>query len=423
MSRMRLLLFCVLSLSLVAPFASAQSDAKPTIAILRFGVLPAVEAVELGILEVLRANGYIDDADFAQLAEHNDLENDQLSIFWGDANFDLSLAAAMVDNALDRGADVLIPMSAPVTLLALNATLDLPMPPTIIFTSVYNPEANGIVSSSCIKPDHVTGIGTTTPYRDVLGLLMLHDRTTRVIGSIYNPADSSSAFGSQAISAIGSSFGLTVEVAAASTLSDVAIAAESLVSRGVEAIVLPLDSLTHSALPAIVGIANDNEVLLISPTSEGAFFGAALGAGPAPFFKRGAQAAYILDAHLKGEIDVAATAVHSMGARGLAINLDSAAQQGVEFNDQIMDFAGIIIKDGELRMSDEDMNRISFTEELRVMTEVVVAEGSMRVAQNVLDFVAALPAWDYQASAREFLAELECTPEMIEEQQAELDAG
>ncbi len=423
MSRVRLLLFCFLLLSLVAPYAMAQADAKPTIAILRFGLLPAVEAVELGVLEVLRANGYIDEAEHALLAEHKDLENDKLSIFWGDANFDLSLAATMVDDALDRGADVLIPMSAPVTLLAINATLDSPMPPTIIFTSVYNPEANGIVDSPCIKPSHVTGIGTATPYSDVLGLLMLHDRTTRVIGTIYNPADSSSVFGSQAINAIGSGYGLTVETAAAATLSDVAIAAEGLVSRGVDAIVLPLDNLTHSALPAIVGVANDNEVLLVSPTSEGAFFGAAIGAGPAPFFRRGVQAAYILDAHLNGEIDVAATGVHNLSARGLALNLDAAAEQGVEFGEQIMDFAGIIIQDGELRMSDEDMNRVDYTEELRVMAEVVLAEGSLRVAQNVLDFVAALPAWDYQTSAAEFLAELACTPEMIAEQQAELDAG
>ena len=410
-------------LLLLSSLASAQGADRPSIAILRFGVLPAVEAVELGILQVLRANDFISEAEQATLAAHNDLENDRLKLFWGDAGYDLATASLMVEDAIDQGADVIIAISAPVAQLALKATSDMEAPPAIIFTSVYDPVASGLAQASCVKPDHVTGVGTSVPYDELLGLLMLQDRRIRTIGVIYNPAESSSIAGAEAISQFGGAFGMTVETAAAPTLPDVSLAAEALVEKDIHAFVLPLDTLTQKALPAIVNVANDNELLVLAPTPEGAFFGAAIGAGPAPFYRRGVQAGYILVGQLNGEIDISTMGILTYSARGLGVNLDAAALQDVEVNEQIIDFAGFIIEDGELSMSVEDMNRMDFTEELRVMVEVVLAEGSFGVAQQVRDFAAGLDPFDYAAAGAEYLASNTCTPEMIAEQQAELDAG
>lgn len=412
-----------LLLLLLPALATAQDAGKPTVALLRFGVLPAVEAVELGILEVLLANDFIDEAEQAALAAHNNLENDKLNLFWGDAGYDLATASLMVEDAIDQGADVIIAISAPVAQLALKATSDMESPPAIIFTSVYDPVASGLAEAPCLKPDHVTGVGTSVPYDDVVGLLMLQDRSIRTIGVIYNPAESSSVAGAEAISQFGGAFGMTVETAAAPTLPDVSLAAEALVEKGIQAFVVPLDVLTQRALPAIVNVANDNELLVLASTPEGAYFGAAIGAGPAPFFRRGVQAGYILAARLNGEVDISTIGILTYTGRGLGVNLDAAAQQAVDINEQIIDFAGFIIKDGELRMSLEDLNRVDFTEEFRVMVEVVLAEGSFTVGQELRDFVAGLDPFDYVAAGAEYLASNTCTPEMIAEQQAELDAG
>ncbi len=410
-------------LLMLPALATAQDAEKPTVAILRFGVLPAVEAVELGVLEVLRANNFIDEAEQATLAAHNDLENDRLKLFWGDAGYDLATASLMVEDAIDQEADVIIAISAPVAQLALNATSAMEAPPAIIFTSVYDPVASGLSQAPCLKPDHVTGVGTSVPYDEVVGLLMLQDRRIRTIGVIYNPAESSSVAGAEAISRFGGAYGMTVETAAAPSLPDVSLAAEALVEKGIHAFVVPLDTLTQSALPAIVNVANDNELLVLASTPEGAFFGAAIGAGPAPFFRRGVQAGYILAGQLNGEVDIAALGILTYTGRGLGVNLDAAAKQAVDINEQIIDFAGFIIENGELRMSLEDLNRIDFTEELRAMAEVVLAEGSLTVAQEVQDFAAGLEPFDYVAAGAEYLESNACTPEMIAEQQAELDAG
>ena len=94
----------------------------------------------------------------------------------------------------------------------------------------------------------------------------------------------------------------------------------------------------------------------------------------------------------------------------------------MEINPQIVDFSGFVIEDSQLNMSAEDIARVDFTEELRVMVKLVIAEGSISVAQHVQDLVNALPPYDYVAETDEFLASLHCTPEMIAEQQAELEA-
>ena len=409
-------------LLLLSSLASAQGADRPSIAILQFGPMPAVQAVELGVLEVLLAHEFINDDEYGMLVARENVSNDQINVFWGSADYDLATAAVMVDNALDS-ADVVVAISAPVAQLAVNATLDMESPPAVIFTSVYDPDSTGIAKAPCIKPDHVTGIGTSVEYEDIVGLLMLQDRRIRTIGVVYNPAESSSAAGAEAISRVGAGFGMTVEVASAVALADVALAAESLIDKDIQAFVLPLDTLTFKALPNIVSIANDNDVLVLSPSPEGVFFGAAIGAGPTVYYRRGVQAGYILASHLKGDIDIAETSIVTYSFRGLGINLDGAAEQSVEINPQIVDFSGFIIEDSELFMSAEDIARVDFTEELRVMVKLVIAEGSISVAQHVQDLVNALPPYDYVAETDEFLAGLQCTPEMIAEQQAELDAG
>ena len=416
------LLGIIMLLSLLIPLMASADDLDiPTVGILQFGAMPAVEAVELGVLEVLLAHEFINADDHALLAARESVSNDRINVFWGSAGFDLATAAAMVDNALDS-ADVIVAISAPIAQLAVNATLDMDAPPAIIFTSVYDPDSAGIAQASCVKPNHVTGIGTSVEYEDIVGLLMLQDRGIRTIGVVYNPGENSSVAGAEAISQVGAAFGMTVEVASAATLADVALAAESLIDKGIQAFALPLDTLTFKALPNIVSIANDNDVLVLSPSPEGAFFGAAIGAGPTIYYRRGVQAGHILAGHLKGEIDLADTSILTYSGRGLGINLDGAAEQSVEINSQIVDFSGFVIEDSELFMSAEDIARVDFTEELRVMVKLVIAEGSISVAQHVQDLVNALPPYDYVAETDEFLAGLQCTPEMIAEQQAELEA-
>ena len=104
----------VILLAILLPFAaSAQDDDKPTVGILRFGFYPTNYWMTGAVLNLLELYGWIDEADKAALRQGEDLENERLSIFWGDAGFDFNNATLLIDAALDRQPDALITFSTP----------------------------------------------------------------------------------------------------------------------------------------------------------------------------------------------------------------------------------------------------------------------------------------------------------------------
>ncbi|MYE26626.1 MAG: hypothetical protein F4X87_05325, partial [Chloroflexi bacterium] len=128
MFRKTTLILIALSL-LLTPAALAQDADKPTIAILRFGRTALNELTRIGILDVLQAYQFINADERALLNGEEDLEGERVNIIWGDGGMDLPTANIMVENALDRGADILLPLMTPVAQIAANLTFDLEQPP------------------------------------------------------------------------------------------------------------------------------------------------------------------------------------------------------------------------------------------------------------------------------------------------------
>ncbi len=168
---------------------------KPSIAILRFGSLPSVEITEGAILDILESYGYITAEDNRILEERKDHESESIQIIWGDAGFDLPTANVVLSTILDLEVDVLVTISTPMTQLAVNTTLDMDDPIPILFTSVTAPYQAGIAESPCIKPDHVTGSRTATSYDYVFTALQMQHPDIGMVGTIFDPGDSSGAYG------------------------------------------------------------------------------------------------------------------------------------------------------------------------------------------------------------------------------------
>ena len=127
--------------------------------------------------------------------------------------------------------------------------------------------------------------------------------------------------------------------------------------------------------------------------------GATVGAGFHSFYDEGVIAARILNAYLSGDIDIADIAINQSRSFGVAINLDSAAAQSVEISDDLMARANFVIQDGER------------------------SRGMAADVDDAATNPQAMTAEQRRAADLEFLAALACTPEMIAEQQAALDAA
>jgi len=393
-----LLIIAVLALSL-SPTFRAQDDEIPTLGILSLGYHSNVNLSVKGTLDMLQAYGYIDQKDRSVLDLRQNLEGEDINIFFGDGAYDIGLTSLMVRDALEKRPDALITITTPVSQIAANATLDMDDPPVVIFNVVSNPYVAGIADAPCIKPAHISGSQFLAPYDRIVPLMLLHDPDMQVLGTIFTSNDPSGVFGASQITAVAESHGLQVESASIVSAADLTIAAEGLVSKGIEAFILPTEATVASGLPAIIQVANEHGLPVMYTAGNAVYRGATIGAGVYSYFKEGVIAARMLIAHWEGETDIATTGINLQNDMSVGVNLDVAAAQGIEISQELLEAADFVVDDGQS------------------------SEGVTPGLPEVNPFLEDMALDDRRAADLAFLAELNCTDEMIAEQQAGLDAA
>ena len=394
----RKLSLLVLFIALLIPSAVAQDDDKPTVAMMGFGWFPAFEVTEGAIFDMLQSYGFISAEENAILVSRQDLEGEHINLFWVDYGRGRDEIYLAVENALDKEPDVLVTLSSWLTQAAISVTLDMDNPPPILFASVNYPYRSGIAESPCIKSDHVTGSESLTPYEYVMSLLKVQNPDLKKIGTLYNSNEDSSRWGIERIANIAAEYEIEVESEGIVQLSDIRIAADTLLDKGIEAFVLPSDYMTSQGLPVIAIAANEAGIPVFHPSLGAIYYGATVGGGFFLYYEDGLVVGRMLVAYLNGELDVANTAIHQQSSQGLGVNLDAAFVLGIEMADEIMEQVDVVIEGG-------DLVQVSPEIQLILAQRGVIVQAEERLEDD-----------------RAFIAALECTPERIAEEQGELDA-
>lgn len=388
----QLLLFGVVLFSLSLALSTiGQDDEIPTVAFLRYGPMDTQDLTEKAILDMLQVYGYLNAEERALLDERRDLEGENIRIIWGHAGFDLPTVNIMVEEALDEGADVLHTLTTPVSQIAANITRDMDKPPALFFSIVTTPYDSGIASSPCIKPDHVVGTHSPIPYDLIVPLLQVQDPDIQVVGTLVNPAEASSVYGSDQITEHSEALGLTVEIASVASPADLAVATESLADKGVEAIMIAASYLEGLGLPSIVGVASEHGIPVFGPIPGMVISGTVISAGFNEFYRDGIHTARMLIGHLNGGIDIAEIGIVSTPSLTVALNLDTADEAGIEVAADLHAMAEWVIENG---VNTEDLTPPELSE--------------MSLEERKAEDIA-------------FLETLRCTPERIAEEQAQLD--
>lgn len=381
----------------LAPVAMAQAD-NPTVAMLRMGMLRAFDIIEGAMFDVLESYDWISPEENASLHTRQDLSGEKINIVFGSAVFDLPNANLILKTTLDSEPDVIIAITNAMTQLVVNATSDMDDPPVILFTEVYNPYETGVIESACVKPAHVSGSLSASRYDDIIGLLLAQNPDIQTIGTIFDSSDAAGAVGAEEIMRIGEDMGLTVEAAAVTNLEEINLAARGLISKGVEAFVMPVDLRTYAAgLFIIKDLSEEYGIPIFHPILVSIFDGAMVSSGFFHFYSQGDNVGRLLAAHLNGDIEIAATAVNEQSSSAIGVNLDAAAAQGIEISPEIIEQADAVIQNGQMTISD-------------------------RVGAELRSQGAVIPLEDRLEADQEFLAQLHCSPERIAEEQAALDA-
>ena len=377
---------------------AAADDANPSIAIIRFGPISDNNVSEGAILDILESYGYISTAENRLLESRQDLTAENISIMWGDAGFDVPTLNLIIENALDAEVDAIVAGGALVSLVAIAATSEMDEPTPVLFSNVTAPFGSGVADSECIKADHVTGSRVAVSYEFVFDALLLQDPDIQSVGAVFNTSELVGSFGLDEVTRLGESLGIAVESAGVLALSDFRPAVNALVEKGVEAIILPFDPLVSQGLPIIAGIANEVGLPLFHPSFATVGKGVTIGAGASPLYDQGINVGRMLVAYLNGELDIARTGIATSGEFLIGVNLDSAGEQGIEISEAVLQEAVAVIQDGS---------------PAKLHPQVLAAIARRGVV---------VPAEQRMEDDMAWLASLQCTDEMIAEQQAALDA-
>jgi len=281
----------------------------------------------------------------AALAEEGFIEGKNINIDRQNAQGDQPNCAIIAQKFEDDKVDLVHAISTPNAQAQVKISKTIP----IVFSSVTDPVATGIVPKMGKTGTHVTGVSDRWPI--TLQCKMYQDIVphTKKWGTIYNPGDVNVTFHIKEMKKTIEGMGLKLIEAHVSTSAEVMQAAQSLVGR-VDAIHITSDNTCVSAFESIVKVCNTNNIALFAGDRDSTPRGAVAAYGPDYFlvgYTAGKKAARILKGEKPGNIPAGLASEYS-----LWISLKSAKAQGVKLPltlvkkaaDKLWDEKGKVIK-------------------------------------------------------------------------------
>lgn len=149
------------------------------------------------------------------------------------ANGDSTALSTILENCKAEGVDLVIPIAiATSTAQSAKSVFDGTDTP-IVFAAVSDPTAAGLTGEDC---RNITGISNNIPAAEIVKLIFNFQPNCRKIGFLYTSSEANSVSTIAAAKAYCDGEGIAYEEVSIANLSELQTAAETLISRGVDAL-------------------------------------------------------------------------------------------------------------------------------------------------------------------------------------------
>ncbi|MGL1891757.1 MAG: ABC transporter substrate-binding protein [Spirochaetaceae bacterium] len=316
------LLTMLLILNSVTLFASGQDEDKVlTIGISKIVAHPALDAIEQGIIDTIKET--FPDAKF-------DRQN---------ANGDMGTATQIANKFKMDKVDLAIGIATP-TAMALVGTLeDIP----VVYSAVTDPVAAGIVTSLTVGEPGIAGVSDMTPVAAQIDLLN-QITPIKTLGHIYNSGEANGVSLKNVAKAYCDANGIKFVEAVVTNTSEVKQAALSIMDK-VDGLYLSNDNTIFAALPAILEIANEKNVPVMTADPQSALDGDVFAAMGFDQYKLGLASGRVAVAVLEGKDTAMMPTVFLTDPSDLnfVLNLDVAKNIGITIPEDIKKQATTIL--------------------------------------------------------------------------------
>lgn len=145
--------------------------------------------------------------------------------------------------------DLIIPIATPAATAAAAAVQGTDIP--LVYSAVTDPVAAQLAQSMEAPGENMTGTSDYIDTAKILDLVLANNPDTNTLGLIYNLGETNSAATIEALRPVLEEKGIQAVESTVTTPGEVQMAAQNLVSKGVDAIFVPIDNTVASAMSVL----------------------------------------------------------------------------------------------------------------------------------------------------------------------------
>lgn len=280
---------------------------------------------------------YVDDASLNQIVENinarlADIESEQgitINVKYDNCNADANVMNQIIANFAADNVDLMVGVATPVAMAMQSATEDSKTP--VVFAAVSDPVGAGLVASLEEPGSNVTGSSDNLDTNSVMNLIFAQNPDAKKIGLLYDVGQDSSTAAIEHAKAYLDDKGVEYVERTATTAEEVALAAQALVSDGVDAVFTPTDNTIMKAELAIYETFADAGIPHYTGADSFALNGAFLGYG-VDYANLGRETADMIASILTEGKDPATTPVITFDNGTATVNTEICEKLGLDFD-------------------------------------------------------------------------------------------
>ena len=280
---------------------------------------------------------YVDDASLNQIVENinarlAEIESEQgitINVKYDNCNADANVMNQIIANFAADNVDLMVGVATPVAMAMQSATEDSKTP--VVFAAVSDPVGAGLVASLEEPGSNVTGSSDNLDTNSVMNLIFAQNPDAKKIGLLYDVGQDSSTAAIEHAKAYLDDKGVEYVERTATTAEEVALAAQALVSDGVDAVFTPTDNTIMKAELAIYETFADAGIPHYTGADSFALNGAFLGYG-VDYANLGRETADMIASILTEGKDPATTPVITFDNGTATVNPEICEKLGFDFD-------------------------------------------------------------------------------------------
>ena len=280
---------------------------------------------------------YVDDASLNQIVENinarlAEIESEQgitIEVKYDNCNADANVMNQIIANFAADNVDLMVGVATPVAMAMQSATEDSKTP--VVFAAVSDPVGAGLVVSLEEPGSNVTGSSDNLDTNSVMNLIFAQNPDAKKIGLLYDVGQDSSTAAIEHAKAYLDDKGVEYVERTATTAEEVALAAQALVSDGVDAVFTPTDNTIMKAELAIYETFADAGIPHYTGADSFALNGAFLGYG-VDYANLGRETADMIASILTEGKDPATTPVITFDNGTATVNTEICEKLGLDFD-------------------------------------------------------------------------------------------